>query len=148
MSLNERINEDMKLAMKSQDKFKVTVIRTARSAIKNVEIDTRRELSDAEIIDIINREIKMRRDALQEFEAAGRQDLADPLVKEIEILLAYVPKQLNEEELTEIINAVIAEAGATSKADIGKVMSLLMPKVKGVADGRLVNQLVQKGLSE
>jgi uncharacterized protein YqeY len=148
MSLNERINEDMKLAMKSQDKFKLTVIRTARSAIKNVEIDTRKELSDAEIIDILNREIKMRRDALQEFEAAGRQDLAEPLTQEIEILLAYVPKQLSEQELTEIIQAVIAEVGATSKADVGKVMPKLMPKVKGVADGRLVNQLVQNFLSE
>ncbi len=148
MNLNERINEDMKLAMKSQDKFKLTVIRTARSAIKNVEIDTRKELSDAEIIDILNREIKMRRDSLQEFEAAGRQDLAEPLTQEIEILLAYVPKQLSEQELTEIIQTVIAEVGATSKADVGKVMPQLMPKVKGIADGRLVNQLVQKFLSE
>jgi hypothetical protein len=147
MSLNDRLNHDMKLAMKSQDKFRLTVIRTARSAIKNVEIDTRKELSESEIIDILNREIKMRKDALLEFQGAGRTDLSEPLAKEIEILQEYVPQPLTEEELTVIIQQTIAEAGATSKAEMGKVMSLLMPKVKGIADGRLVNQLVTKFLN-
>jgi uncharacterized protein YqeY len=147
MSLNDRLNNDMKLAMKNQDKFRLTVIRTARSAIKNVEIDTRKELSESEIIDILNREIKMRKDALVEFQGAGRTDLSEPLSKEIEILQEYVPQPLSEQELTVIIQQTIAEAGATSKAEMGKVMSLLMPKVKGIADGRLVNQLVTKFLN-
>ena len=147
MSLSERLTEDMKTAMKEQDKFKLTVIRTARAAVKNVEIDTRKELSDAEIIDIINREIKMRRDSLQEFEGAGRTDLSEPLRTEIEILLAYVPTQLTEAELEEVVLATIAEAGATSKAEMGKVMGLLVPKIKGIGDSRLANQLVQKHLS-
>jgi uncharacterized protein YqeY len=147
MSSIERLNDDMKVAMKNQDKFKLTVLRTVRAAVKNVEIDTRRELSESEVTDILNREIKMRRDALQEFESAGRDDLAEPLTREIDILLAYVPKQLTEEELTVIVRDTIAEAGATSKADMGKVMGLLMPKVKGISDGKLVNKLVQTYLS-
>lgn len=147
MSSIERLDEDMKLAMKNKDKFKLTVIRTVRSAIKNVEIDTRRDLSDSEVIDILNREIKLRRDAMKEFEAAGRLDLSEPLSQEIEILLAYVPKQLSETELESIVQETISEVGATGKADIGKVMPVLMQKVKGIADGKLVNQLVQKHLS-
>jgi uncharacterized protein YqeY len=147
MSSIERLNDDMKVAMKNQDKFKLTVLRTVRAAVKNVEIDTRRELSESEVTDILNREIKMRRDALQEFESAGRDDLAEPLTREIDILLANVPKQLTEEELTVIVRDTIAEAGATSKADMGKVMGLLMPKVKGISDGKLVNKLVQTYLS-
>jgi uncharacterized protein YqeY len=147
MNLNERLNEDMKQAMKSQDKFKLTVIRTVRSAIKNVEIDTRKELSEQELLEILNREIKMRRDALQEFEAAGRIDLAEPLKQEIDILLVYLPEQLSEQQLETIIRETIAEVGAGSKAEMGKVMAQLMPKVKGLADGKLVNQIVQKLLS-
>ncbi len=147
MNLNERLNEDMKQAMKSQDKFKLTVIRTVRSAIKNVEIDTRKELSEPELLEILNREIKMRRDALQEFEAAGRIDLVEPLKQEIDILLVYLPEQLSEEQLEAIVRETVLEVGASSKADMGKVMAQLMPKVKGLADGKLVNQIVQKSLS-
>lgn len=144
MSLSERLNEDMKQAMKSQDKFKLSTIRMVRATIKNLEIDLKRPLNDNEVLDILSREIKQRKDALQEFEKAGRDDLAANVKAEAEIIAEYLPEQLNEEEIKVIVQQTIQETGATSKADIGKVMSALMPKVKGRADGKLVNQAVQQ----
>jgi hypothetical protein len=147
MSLSERLNEDMKQAMKSQDKFKLSVIRMVRAAIKNIEIDQRKTLDDNEVLDVLNREIKQRKDSLQEFEKAGRADLADNIKAELAILTEYMPQQLTEEEVKAIVQQTIQEVGASSKADMGKVMSALMPKVKGRADGKLVNRLVQQILS-
>jgi uncharacterized protein len=144
MNLSERLNDDMKQAMKSQEKFKLTTIRMIRSSIKNQEIELKRPLEDAEVLDILSREIKQRKDALQEFEKAGRNDLADKVKAEADLLTVYLPKQLNEEEIKVIVQQTIQETGASSKADIGKVMSALMPKVKGRADGKLVNQAVQQ----
>lgn len=146
MSLNEQLNEDMKQAMKSQNKFRLSVIRMVRSAIKNIEIDQRKTLDDHEILDILSREIKQRRDALQEFEKAGRDDLVDSVKAEIAIIAEYLPQQLSEEEIVDIVRQTIQETGASSKAEMGKVMSALMPKVKGRADGKLVNQIVQQQL--
>jgi len=146
MSLSERLNEDMKQAMKSQDKFKLSVIRMIRSSIKNAEIDRRKTLDDNEVLDVLSREIKQRKDSLQEFEKAGRDDLVDNLKKEIAIIAEYMPQPLSEEELKAIVQQTIQETGASSKADMGKVMSALMPKVKGRADGKLVNQMVQQFL--
>jgi hypothetical protein len=146
MTLSERLNEDMKQAMKSQDKFRLSVIRMIRSSIKNIEIDQRRTLDDGEVIDILSREIKQRKDALQEFEKAGRSDLVESAQAEIAIISEYLPKQLTEEELQSIIQETIREVGASSKADLGKVMSALMPRIKGRADGKLVNRLVQQQL--
>jgi uncharacterized protein YqeY len=146
MSLNERLNEDMKQAMRSQDKFKLSVIRMVRSAIKNIEIDQRKSLDDNEVLDILTREIKQRRDSLQDFEKAGREDLAETVKAEIEVINEYLPQQLTEEEVKVIVQQTIQEVGASSKAEMGKVMSALMPKVKGRADGKLVNQFVQQHL--
>lgn len=147
MSLNDRLNEDMKQAMRSQDKFRLSVIRMVRSSIKNIEIDQRKTLDDQEVLEVLNREIKQRRDSLQEFEKAGRQDLVDQLKQELDILAAYMPKQLSEDEVKAIVQQTIQEVGASSKADMGKVMGALMPKVKGLADGKLVNQIVQQLLA-
>lgn len=144
MNLSERLNEDMKQAMKSQDKFKLSTIRMVRATIKNLEIDLKRPLDDNEVLDILSREIKQRKDALQEFEKAGRDDLAANVKAEAEIIAKYLPEQLSEEEIKAIVQQTIQETGATSKAEIGKVMSALMPKVKGRADGKLVNQAVQQ----
>ncbi|MFF2155906.1 GatB/YqeY domain-containing protein [Paenibacillus chitinolyticus] len=146
MSLSERLNDDMKQAMKSQDKFTLSVIRMVKASIKNIEIDQRRTLDDNEVLDVLNREVKQRKDSLQEFKNAGRDDLADSLHAEIDILMNYLPQQLTEEEVSAIVKQTIQEVGASSKADMGKVMSALMPKVKGRADGKLVNQLVQQNL--
>ncbi|WP_110932124.1 GatB/YqeY domain-containing protein [Paenibacillus bouchesdurhonensis] len=144
MNLSERLNEDMKQAMKSQDKFKLSTIRMVRATIKNLEIDLKRPLNDNEVLDILSREIKQRKDALQEFEKAGRDDLAAKVKAEAEIIAVYLPEQLTEEEIKVIVQQTIQETGASSKAEIGKVMSALMPKVKGRADGKLVNQAVQQ----
>ncbi|GKS10150.1 hypothetical protein YDYSY3_11500 [Paenibacillus chitinolyticus] len=146
MSLSERLNDDMKQAMKSQDKFTLSVIRMVKASIKNIEIDQRRTIDDNEVLDVLNREVKQRKDSLQEFKNAGRDDLADSLHAEIDILMKYLPQQLTEEEVSAIVKQTIQEVGASSKADMGKVMSALMPKVKGRADGKLVNQLVQQNL--
>ncbi len=137
----------MKQAMKSQDKFRLSVIRMVRSAIKNIEIDQRKTLDDNEVLDILSREIKQRRDSLQDFEKAGRDDLAESVKAEIAIIGEYLPQQLTEEEVTAIVQSTIQETGASSKADMGKVMAALMPKVKGRADGKLVNRLVQQSLT-
>ncbi|HEY0827429.1 MAG TPA: GatB/YqeY domain-containing protein [Bacilli bacterium] len=146
MSLGERLNEDMKQAMREQNKFRLSVIRMIRSAIKNLEIDLRRSLEDNEVLDILSRELKQRKDALQEFEKAGRDDLADNLKAEIIIINEYLPQQYSEDEIKAIVKETILEVGASSKADMGKVMTALMPKVKGRADGKLVNQAVQQFL--
>jgi hypothetical protein len=146
MTLAERLNEDMKLAMKSQDKLRLSVLRMIRAAVKNQEIERKRPLDDGELIDVLSREIKQRKDSLQDFEKAGRTDLAEQVTAEIEIISAYLPKPLTDEEVTALVQQTIQETGASSKADMGKVMAALMPKVKGRADGKLVNQIVSKFL--
>ncbi|MRN55725.1 GatB/YqeY domain-containing protein [Paenibacillus sp. 19GGS1-52] len=146
MNLSERLNEDMKQAMKSRDKFTLSTIRMVRSTIKYLEIDLKRTLDDNEVLDILSREIKQRKDALQEFESAGRDELVASTKAEIEIIMKYLPEQLSEEEINLIVQQTIQETGASSKSEMGKVMSALMPKVKGRADGKLVNQAVQQFL--
>ncbi|AIQ54240.1 MULTISPECIES: GatB/YqeY domain-containing protein [Paenibacillus] len=142
MNLSERLNEDMKQAMKSKDKFRLSTIRMVRSTINYSEIELKRTLDDNEVLDILSREIKQRKDALQEFESAGREELAANTKAEIEIIIKYLPAQLSEEEIKVIVQQTVQETGASSKSDMGKVMSALMPKVKGRADGKLVNQAV------
>ncbi|MCI3919694.1 GatB/YqeY domain-containing protein [Paenibacillus sp. TRM 82003] len=144
MSLSEQLNDDMKTLMKSGDKFALSVVRMIRSAVKNAEIDSKQTLSDDEVMDILTREIKQRRDALQEFEKAGREDLADQAKAEVEVIQRYMPQPLTEEELHAIVQETVNEVGASSKSDMGKVMSALMPKVKGRADGKQVNAAVQR----
>ncbi|MBH5318136.1 GatB/YqeY domain-containing protein [Paenibacillus sp. GSMTC-2017] len=146
MNLSERLTDDMKQAMKSQEKFKLSTIRMMRASVKNLEIDLKRPLDDNEVLDILSREIKQRKDSLQDFKKAGREDLVTGLEAEIEIISHYLPEQLTEEEIQEIVRQTIHELGASSKADMGKVMSALMPKTKGRADGKLVNQAVQQFL--
>ncbi|MDP5273089.1 GatB/YqeY domain-containing protein [Chengkuizengella axinellae] len=144
MSLIEKLNADMKQAMRDKEKLKLTVIRMIRSAIKDIEINERRTPDDNDALAVITRELKQRKDSLQEFKNAGRDDLVEKLEAEINIINEYLPQQLSEEEIIEIVQQTIQEVGASSKADMGKVMGALMPKVKGRADGKLVNQAVQK----
>lgn len=144
MNLADRLNEDMKQAMRAQDKFRLTTIRMVRAAVKNQEIELRRPLEDNEVIEILSREVKQRKDSLQEFGKAGRDDLATAVASEIDIISEYLPTQLNEEEIKTLVTQTIQETGASSKADMGKLMGALMPKVKGRADGKLVNQIVQQ----
>nr|WP_255724487.1 GatB/YqeY domain-containing protein [Shimazuella soli] len=138
------MDQDMKAAMKQKDKETLSTIRMVRSSIKKVEIDNRGELSDDQVLEVLVREIKQRKDSLQEYEKAGREDLAAKEKREIEILSAYLPAQLTEEELLEIVKKAIADTGASSKKEMGKVMSVVVPLTKGRADGKKVNQLVQQ----
>ncbi|WEK53061.1 MAG: GatB/YqeY domain-containing protein [Candidatus Cohnella colombiensis] len=146
MNLAERLNEDMKQALRDGKKFRLQTIRLIRAAIKNQEIEQRRPLDDNDTITILSRELKQRRDSLEDFERAGREDLVSNVTAEIEIISEYLPKQLNEEEVKAIVVQTIQETGASSKADMGKLMGALMPKVKGIADGKLVNGIVQQFL--
>jgi len=147
MNLAERLNEDMKQAMKDGDKFRLQVIRLVRASIKNQEIELRRPLTEEETIQVLSRELKQRRESLQDFQKAGREDLVAQVTAEMDIITQYLPKQLSEEEIKEIAMQTMKETGASSKADMGKLMGALMPKVKGRADGKLVNRIVQELLS-
>lgn len=147
MSLLDTLNQDMKQAMKNKDKQKLSVIRMLKASLQNEAIKHGHELNEEEELTVLAREMKQRKDSLQEFEKAGRGDLVAGLQDEIAVLTPYLPKQLTEEELHEIVAQTISETGAASKADMGKVMGALMPKVKGKADGGLVNRIVQQQLS-
>lgn len=147
LSLLERLNQDMKQAMKNKEKDRLTVIRGIKAAFQNEAIKLGRELTVDEELSVLSREVKQRKDSLHEFEKAGRSDLVEKIQTELKYVNEYMPKQLTEEELITIIKETIAEVGASSKADMGKVMSSIMPKVKGKADGSLVNKLVQQHLS-
>ncbi len=149
MSLVERLNSDMKQAMKDKDKDKLSVIRMMKASLQNEGIKLgKQELSEDEELTVLSRELKQRKDSLQEFDKAGRQDLTDKLHAEIAIVESYMPKQLSGEELDALVTEAIAQTNATSKADMGKVMSAIMPKVKGKADGSLVNKLVLQHLTK
>jgi uncharacterized protein len=147
MSLLDTLNQDMKQAMKNKEKQKLSVIRMLKASLQNEAIKHGHELNEEEELTVLAREMKQRKDSLQEFEKAGREDLVAGLQDEIAILTPYLPKQLSEEEIQEIVAQTISETGAASKADMGKVMGALMPKVKGKADGGLVNRIVQQQLS-
>jgi uncharacterized protein len=148
MSLLSQLNNDMKQAMKNKDKERLSVIRMVKASIQNESIKLgKSELSEDEDLTILSRELKQRKDSLQEFKSAGRDDLVEKLETEINIIQEYMPEQLSEEELKAIVLETIQETGASSKKDMGKVMSQLMPKVKGKADGSKINKLVQELLN-
>jgi len=148
VSLLDRLNDDMKQAMKNKEKEKLSVLRMLKAALQNEAIKLgKNPLSEDEELTVLSRELKQRKDSLQEFENAGRSDLVEKTKTEIEIVQLYMPQPLTEDELRELIQQTIKEVGASTKADMGKVMGAIMPKVKGKADGSLVNQLVQQQLS-
>ena len=146
MTLSERINNDLKEAMKSKDSFRLSVIRMVKGAMQLAKPNPREELTDDDVITVISKQIKMRNDSIKEFEAAGRSDLVEQNKKEIEILNTYMPKQLSEEELTEIIDKVFEEVKPTSQKDMGLIMKNISPLVKGKADMSLVDKLVKERL--
>lgn len=147
MSLKERLMDELKTSMKNKEKLRKNVITLVRAAIKQKEVDERRELSDEEILDIISKQVKQKRDSLESFEKGNREDLTSITKNEIDILLEYLPQQLSEEEIDEIVRQTIDEVGANTLKDIGKVMSAIMPKVKGKSDGSIVNKLVRQHLN-
>lgn len=141
-----KIQDDMKQAMKAGDKKRLGTIRMLIAAIKNESIDKRAELSDEDIITVVQREIKQRRNAIEEFKKGNRDDLVQENEAEIAILEAYLPKQLTDEELEAIVRQVASEVNAASPKEMGKVMGKLMPLVKGKADGTRVQATVKKVL--
>ena len=149
MTLRDRLTEDMKQAMKDKEagKLRLSVIRMVRSAAKYLEIDRGKELDDAELVDVVAKEVKMRKDSLEEFRKADRPETLATLEQEIAILMDYLPVQMSEAEVRELVKQAVAEAQAVSPKEMGKVMAILMPKVKGRADGKLVNSLVKEMLS-
>ncbi|MEN6460086.1 MAG: GatB/YqeY domain-containing protein [Syntrophomonas sp.] len=147
MSLADKLLADMKEAMKSHEKIRLSTIRMVRAAIKDAEINKHVELTDDEILDIITRQVKLRRDAIPDYEKANRPDSIQQLQDEIKVLQSYLPEQLSEEEIRSVIRDAIQETGVQGSHDMGKLMKSLMPKLKGRADGKQINQLVKEMLN-
>jgi len=148
MSLRQQITDDMKTAMRAKDAARLSAIRLLLAAMKQREVDERIELSDADVIAIIEKMNKQRRDSISQYEAAGRQDLADVEKFEMSVLAAYMPQQLGEAEVMAAVVEAIAAAGAVGPQDMGKVMGLLKPKLAGVADMGRVSALIKAQLSK
>jgi len=143
MSLLQKLEGDFKIALKTSDRLKVSVLRMAKAALKNRQIDKGVELSDEDILSVISTLSKQGRESIEQFSKGGREDLAERERQELAILQSYLPKQLTAEELDSIIIEVIKESSSEGIRDMGKVMRLIMPRVKGAADGKVVNQRVK-----
>ncbi len=148
MSLKEQLMSDFKDAMKAKDEVRKNTISFARAAVKQYEIDNRKELDDEGIVAILAKQVKMRKDALSDFEKAGRMDLADAYKQEIEVLQKYLPAQLSADKIRDIVKATAAELGIEGgKQNMGKLMGAVMGKVKGVADGNDVRKVIEEFLA-
>ena len=147
MGLEERLVEEMKQAMKSNDKGKLSTIRMIRSTVQNKEIELRKPLDDDGILRVIQGMVKKSEESIEQFKVGGRTDLVEKEMKEIETLKSFLPQPLSREEVLKIIDQTIEETKASSLKDLGKVMKSIMPKLGGKADGTLVNQLVKERLS-
>ena len=147
MALKEQLMNDLKEAMKEKDIIRKNTVQMVRSSVLQHEKDNKVELDDEGVIEVIAKELKKRRDVLPEYEKSGRDDLIADMKKEIETLLAYLPKQLSREELEVIVKDAIASVGATSMKDMGKIMATVMPQTKGRADGKMINEIVKEMLS-
>jgi len=147
MGLRELIPEDLKNALRNKNTFELSVLRMLQAALINKEIDKRKEaLTDEDVISVVGTEIKKRRDAAREFEKVNRPDAADQEKAEIEILMKYMPQQMSEDEIRDAVIKAVEDTQAESMQDIGKVMKVLMPQVKGKADGSIVNKIVKEAL--
>ena len=145
--LKNQLNDDVKTAMRAKDKPRLSVLRMALAAVKQREVDERISLDDAQILAVLDKMIKQRRDSLSQYQSAGRQDLADQESYEIEVLTTYLPAALDEAELATIINEAITATGAATMQDMGKVMAIVKPKVQGRADMGVVSQQVKSALA-
>lgn len=145
--LRDEIAEAMRGAMKARDQVRVSTLRMLMTAVKNAQVERGHELDDDEVIGIISKEAKTRRESIEQFEAAGRTDLVQKEEAELAILTEYLPEQLSEADLAALVEEAIAESGATSPSEMGQVMKVLMPKVAGRADGKAVWAAVRARLS-
>jgi uncharacterized protein YqeY len=144
MSLLQKLDEDLKTALKRSDKLKLSVLRMAKAAVKNQQIDKGRELLDEEILAVFSTLAKQRRESIEQFSKGGRDDLVEQESQELLILQSYMPVQLSVEELNAMILQAIKESSAETEGDMGKVMKILAPRIKGVADGKWVNNRVRE----
>lgn len=146
MPIKDKLMEDLKYSMKNKDTVRKNTVTMVRAAIKQEEIDEKIELTDEDILDIISKQVKQRKDSIEEFAKGGREDLVELTKKEIDVLMEYLPKQLTEEEIEPIVKETIEKVKAESMKDMGKVMNAVLPKLKGRADGSVVNKIVRKHL--
>ena len=147
MTLKERITEDMKVAMKARETERLAAIRLLLAAMKQKEVDERVELTDADVLAVIDKMLKQRRDSISQFDAAGRTDLSEKEKFEVSVLQAYMPQGFSDAEVAAIIDAVIAETGASGAKDMGKVMGVIKPKMAGRADMGKVSALIKAKLA-
>ena len=145
--MKDELLQDLKEAMKNKDTLRKDTITMLRAAILQVEKDSQKTLTDDEICAIVAKEVKKRKESVKEYEYAGRQDIADSLKQEVEILSKYLPEQLSQEEIVKLVEDAVKESGAASPRDMGKVMSILRPKTAGKADGKLVSDIVKEKLA-
>lgn len=148
MNLKERITEDMKAAMRAKDTERLGAIRLLTAAIKQKEVDERIVLEDAQVLAIVEKMVKQRKDAIQQFMAGGRQDLADKEQAEIQVISAYLPQQAGAEEIAQIVAAAVAESGASGPQDMGKVMAIVKAQLAGRADMTVVSAQVKQALAK
>jgi uncharacterized protein YqeY len=144
--LREKIATDMRDAMKAREQARVATLRMLMAAVKNTEVEKLHELSDDEVLEVVAREAKRRRESIEAFEKGGRKDLVDKETAELSVLEAYLPDRLSDDELASLVDQAIAETGATTPKQMGEVMKALMPKIRGRADGGQVSALVKSKL--
>jgi len=148
MKLEERIESEFKAALKAREAVKVSTLRMVKAAVNNLAIEKKKNtLNDDEILSVIEKQVKQHRESIEQFAKGNRQDLVDKEKKELEILLAYMPEQLPEEEVEKIVKDTIKKLGVSTKKDMGNVMKAVMAKVKGKADGKTVSRFVSSNLS-
>ena len=143
MALKEQLAQDLKSSMKNKETIRKNTVQMIRTAILQIEKDKKVTLEDEDILDVIAKQLKQRKDVLPEYEKSGRDDLISQLNEEMEVLMGYLPKQLTLEELRPIVEAAVKETGAATMKDMGKVMAVVMPQIKGKADGKAVNAIVK-----
>ena len=144
MTIKDKLKEDLKTAMKEKDSIRKNVVQLIKAGVLQVEKDKQVTLDDDGVLDVIAKQLKQRRDSLPDYEKSGREDLIAQLKREMDILMEYLPAQLTEEELTELVKEAVAQTGASSVKDMGKIMAAVMPKAKGRADGREINRIARE----
>ena len=148
MSLKEKLADDLKSAMKDKNVIRKNVVQMVRAGILQIEKDNKVTLDDEGVLDVIAKQLKQRRDSLPDYEKSGREDLIAELKAEMDVLMEYLPKQLTRDELEEIVGQAVEATGASSMKDMGKIMAEVMPKVKGRADGKMINEIAKAMLNK
>ena len=143
MSLKERLADDLKAAMKDKNVVRKNAVQMIRAGVLQIEKDKKITLDDEGVLDVIAKQLKQRRDSLPDYEKSGREDLIAELKAEMDVLMEYLPAQLSREELEEIVRQAVADTGASSMKDMGKIMATVMPKTKGRADGKMINEIAK-----